>query len=110
MSNQPPWLQGCAAGWRPTSAAVLAEASGKKGKPPYMWAYHAIEPTEATVAPATAVRDAKKGAAAWVEADRAYASVYSHDLYISTICRCHRAPSARVLLSYTERYAGTRRA
>ena len=88
VSNQPPWLQGCAAGCRPTSAAVLALASGKKGRPPYMWAYHAMDPTEAAVAPAMAVRDARKGAVpcAWVDADRAYALALHLGVFMD--CRC----------------------
>jgi hypothetical protein len=63
-----------------------------------MWAYHAIEPTDAAVAPAMAVREAKNGAAAWVDADRAYASVPQF-LTVSLLCMLafHRAPSAHIL-------------
>jgi hypothetical protein len=61
VSNMPLCSNGKLAGWRPSSAAVLADACGRKGTPNVL-AYHAMDPTETAVAEAIAVRDARKGA------------------------------------------------
>lgn len=46
VSNQPLCGQGYAAEWRPSSASEFAWTSPMKGRVPYRWVYHAIEPAE----------------------------------------------------------------
>lgn len=78
VSKTPRWGQGYSAGWRPTSAAVLALASWRPGMPKRC-AYHAEVPTATAVAPYRAVREAKNDSAAGfekVELKRACARQY----------------------------------
>jgi hypothetical protein len=63
---------GIEAGCRPTSAAVLADASARNGNEPYRWKYHAADPAAAAVDAARAAREAKAEVGAEVDAKRAY--------------------------------------
>jgi len=67
VSNKPWCGQGYAGGWRPSSAIELAWTSPMKGREPYRWVYHAIDPAEKSD---TETRDARDVSRDWVKSQQ----------------------------------------
>lgn len=60
VSNQPWCGQGYAVAWRPSSAIELAWTSPMKGREPYRWVYHAIDPAEKSETETRDVREVSR--------------------------------------------------